>query len=97
MWFGRAFCTVGKERSEYAAGHRSAIFTFSCFAPTLLDCVAMIVEEASDNELDVKGFEYRMQKQYMDREPSSYEMELKGQLPTYPVQFKNVHFALVDT
>jgi len=63
----------------------------------LLDCVAMIVEEASDNELQVKGFEYLMQKGYMDREPSSYEMELEGQLPTYPVQFKNIHFALADT
>lgn len=97
VWFGRAFCTVGKERSEYVAGYRSAIFTFSCLASTVLDCVAMVIEEASENELHVKGFEYLMQKEYMDREPSSYEIELEEQLPSYPVQFKNVHFALADT
>ena len=96
-WFGRAFCTVGAVREEFRSGHRGAVFSFACRAPTVLDCVAMVREEAVENSLDLKGFEFIMQKDYMDREPSGYEQELEERLGEYPVQFKNVHFFMPDT
>ena len=97
IWFGQAFCTVEKNRSEYASGHRSALFVFCCCAPSLIDCVAMIAEESAENNLCLRGFEYIMQKDYMDRELSPYELQLENQVHIYPTQFKNVHFALPDT
>ena len=96
-WFGRAFCTVGASRPEYATGHRGATFTFACAAPTLLECASLVCSEAVENQLEVRGFEYLMQEEFMDRDISPYEVELAEQLPVYPVQFKNVHFFLPES
>ncbi len=95
-WFGKAFCTVGEDCPEYLAGHRSALFVFAASAPTLLECVALVDKVSNDNQLHIVGFEYLFQKEYMDRELSIYEQQLESALDSYPVQFKNVHYALPD-
>jgi hypothetical protein len=91
-WLGKAFCTVDRARPEYKQGHRGAVFVFACIADTLQSCVESITNEMVEHDLTLRGFEYLMDSEYMDRHLSEYEQELVERLRNYPVQFENVHF-----
>lgn len=88
---------MNPERAEYQQGHRGAILVFACSADTPRDCVSLITTELSENGLTLRGFEYMMDSDYIDRNLSEYEESLVAELKTYPVQFRNVHFFAPDS
>jgi hypothetical protein len=92
VWLGRAFCSVAKENPEFAKGNRGAILNFACSAPSIEQCTQLLANEMTRIELELRGFDFLFQKEYLDREPSEYEAGLVDKLNTYPVQYHNVHF-----
>lgn len=56
----------------------------------------MLVTECADLSLCLVGFEFLFDKNFMDREPSDYEIGLIEQLPAHPVQYRNIHFFKAD-
>lgn len=92
VWLGRAFCTVSSENEQYRGGYRGAIVVVACQAADVVESCQRISAELAENKLNLRGFEYLMDKDHSDREISEYEVGLIERLPSYPVQFENVHY-----
>lgn len=91
-YVARAFCLVKPENEEFKYGMRGALVTVVSRAESISAAVQYISAELAENLLEVEGFEYIFNTEYLDREISEYEAVLIARLDEYPIQFQNVHY-----
>jgi hypothetical protein len=97
IWLGKAFCIVKPGTEQFNNGNRGAYAVFVCKASEITECCRLISMELAENHLEIRGFEWLVDKVYADRATTDYEDELIERLETYPVQFENVHYFKGDS